>query len=1000
MTSRSLSRSVLLLVPLTAAGLLATAPARAGSADLETADSSGWWGIVSSPLDGDTHLLSGDYNGDGIDELARVYGASGHTHIGVHIDQIGVAGHGQWLSLGGVHGVPVPHYLSGDFNGDGYDDVMKAFSDAGGTTMDLFVSSGSSFSYSRAITSTGGHWGGQRFVAGDFNGDGCDDVVKIWSYTGGTIADVYFSDEGSFTGFTSQTVHSTRLYGSADQFLAGDLDGDGVDELVWASESSGSLAVDVVDLTELTGGTVTFTNWTSGLGDFAVGATLEVDDFDGDGVDDLVHSALAEEQLTAEVLLSSGSGFSRHALVSAATRASRITAADTDGDGKAELVGAWAVSIQTGQDVVLERFGFDAQFDGAMEPARWASGLGGFWDGQEYLAGDFQGDGYPDIARVFNEPDTTSIDVHLSGAAPGLTYSRWISNMGFHEMTLRHHLVGDFNGDGKDDIVKAFYDADALSVFQYTSTGSSFTFSQPIYRQGYFGWGGRVTAGDMNGDGIDDLVKIMPLWNGSIYTLDVYVYLGSSTGFSAPQHWAYATGQYTPYDHYITGDLNGDDRDDLVQIRPSTFVAGEFLAHTGATWFSQPFPLAQAHVLVSSGANSFHPSAQWLGHTGPLMESSQFVTADVDGDGLDDLVSVHGDNAGNVGMWLNRSVGVALLSHGFIDHSEVPYTGQLKAVAADFDGDGDDEIATMYGDALGTTSFDVYGGQPTGPDPARIHIPGSTASYTPAQLAANLSTGSGLTLDSYDTLEAGHCTIVYPEGDAATPARNFGMLTCLIDEGDGDYQLKTEKVYGGCDVDPSSGAANCSIGKVDRTIHLDLGPAGDVPLTIRGPAATGCASVTDLALCGGIRSRYYTKSFSITSDNISLNAGLYVGPGAGASASFNNGAFSGTADLSAVHSDLTIRLDVDGEDAASEVTAVGAAGVVYLDDGTEVIGSTVDEVLDTADVAGAASWSVAAAAGLANEILGGTQAFFYGGWDALEGYLDDAGGAVCSILGC
>jgi Ca2+-binding RTX toxin-like protein len=50
---------------------------------------------------------------------------------------------------------------------------------------------------------------------------------------------------------------------------------------------------------------------------------------------------------------------------------------------------------------------------------RWATHQGGFWDAQQWLAGDFTGDGKDDMAKSFIDGGLASIDVHLSKSING-----------------------------------------------------------------------------------------------------------------------------------------------------------------------------------------------------------------------------------------------------------------------------------------------------------------------------------------------------------------------------------------------------------------------------------------------------------------------------------------------------------------------------------------------------------------------------------------------------
>ena len=81
----------------------------------------------------------------------------------------------------------------GDFNGDGKDDLAKAFTDNGLASMDVDVhlSTGSGFGIQRWTTRQGGFWDAQQWLAGDFNGDGKDDLAKAFTDAGLASMDVH-----------------------------------------------------------------------------------------------------------------------------------------------------------------------------------------------------------------------------------------------------------------------------------------------------------------------------------------------------------------------------------------------------------------------------------------------------------------------------------------------------------------------------------------------------------------------------------------------------------------------------------------------------------------------------------------------------------------------------------------------------------------------------------------------------------------------------------------
>lgn len=225
------------------------------------------------------------------------------------------------------------------------------------------------------------------------------------------------------------------------------------------------------------------------------------------------------------------------------------------------------VSIQqTGKDALIDASG--AVSGGSVLPAitmgvssalsnfsnaTWSSfGSGGGDLRDRMLVGDFNGDGRNDLA--FHAPWMGQILVGIS-TGTSLSWSAW-AGAGTTDLMGRW-LVGDFNGDGKSDLT--YHDPWGGQLNVFISTGSTFGSAQ---------WGnagatelkGRWLVGDFNGDGKSDLTYHNP-WGGQLY-----VFPSTGSGFGSAQ-WGNA-GATELKDRWIVGDFNGEGKHDLVYMNP------------------------------------------------------------------------------------------------------------------------------------------------------------------------------------------------------------------------------------------------------------------------------------------------------------------------------------------------------------------------------------------------------------------------------------------------
>jgi hypothetical protein len=294
-------------------------------------------------------------------------------------------------------------WFSGDFNGDGIEDVAKAFNQRGKGSIDVHISNGSSFTIQRWATRQGGFWNEQQWFAGDFNGDGKDDVAKAFNERGKGSIDVHISNGSSFT----MQRWATRQGGfwNEQQWFAGDFNGDGKDDVAKAFNERGKGSIDVHISN---GSSFTMQRWTTRQGGFWNEQQWFTGDFNGDGMDDVAKAFYDGALSSIDVNVSFGSFFK---IQRWATRQGGFWndqqwfSGDFNGDGKDDVTKAFNVAGQGSIDVHLST-------DGSFTIHRWATRQGGFWNEQQWFSGDFDGDGIDDFVKSFNQVGKASIDVH------------------------------------------------------------------------------------------------------------------------------------------------------------------------------------------------------------------------------------------------------------------------------------------------------------------------------------------------------------------------------------------------------------------------------------------------------------------------------------------------------------------------------------------------------------------------------------------------------------
>ena len=266
--------------------------------------------------------------------------------------------------------------------------------------------------------------------------------------------------------------------------------------------------------------------------------------------------------------------------------------------------------------------------------------------------GDFNRDGKPDLVVSNNASQNVGLLLGTgSGSfAPVVTYPT--GGLWAHAVT-----VADFNRDGTDDLAVADYAGNEIDVLLGEGAGGFGTAVQ--YASGGQG-PGTLTAGDFNADGQTDLAVA----NESGYNTGSLTLLwGNGTGgFASPV--SYYSGGAAPKG-LAAGDFNNDGQADLALANPADQTVG---------------------LLFGAGAAGFTTSPTFS--VGPTYARS-VVMADFNGDGNADVA------AANVATDTNLSVLLGNGSGGFA--AALTYSsGANYAVGvtiADFNRDGNPDLA-------------------------------------------------------------------------------------------------------------------------------------------------------------------------------------------------------------------------------------------------------------------------------------------------------------------
>lgn len=315
------------------------------------------------------------------------------------------------------------------------------------------------------------------------------------------------------------------------------------------------------------------------------------------------------------------------------------------------------------------------------------------------LGGDFNGDGRSDVATVYDfGNDTMSLYVAPAKAdgsghgAPALAYNSGAWNW---RVSQSQWVVGDFNNDGRDDLAALYgYDDGANGLFTFLGQADG-TF-KPLPRSAYVGPGNwsaksaKIFAGDFNGDGRDDVG--MTYDHGSCNT-GTHTFLAKEDGtFNASfGSWYSGNGNWCWNESkHVTGDFNGDGRDDMLAL----------YGHGNGS--------VEMYTLLGKTDGGFAaPIRSWNRAAGLWdYNRSKLTSGDYNGDGRADAAILYRYDNGRVAAFTFTGKADGGVNDDALSWSSAENQWYLEntgnAVSGDINKDGRDDITIMYNFAGGS----------------------------------------------------------------------------------------------------------------------------------------------------------------------------------------------------------------------------------------------------------------------------------------------------------
>ena len=374
-------------------------------------------------------------------------------------------------------------------------------------------------------------------------------------------------------------------------------------------------------------------------------------------------------------------------------------------------------------------------------PAANSSNCAYLGPGGIVVRGDWNGDGITDMLHLEpNDPDPTKSWVALANGDGTFEFDCTLPGSSLAQksylapINTQPPLVGDWNGDGKDDLLhlEPSKTDPNYSWVAISNGNGTFNFENNLP------WRSQITfeinllpferpaVGDWNGDGKDDLARFYS--NGATLQDNPGTWVALSNGngtfnFINPPPLtigpAAEAGIYEYRTPPLVGDWNGDGNADLMYVQPYTYEQYHPLLGSYYVW------MAESNGDGSFSINNYIDDLTPEGYQSKNLGDFQHVpqVSDINGDGLSDIMSEFPNRKYD---WMTLSHGDGVFPYQIQDKGNAWWHGECALEQAlcdtfntqgDWNGDGRVDLLVYYFNfidefqvalSLGDGTFDTY----------------------------------------------------------------------------------------------------------------------------------------------------------------------------------------------------------------------------------------------------------------------------------------------------